>query len=483
MHRKATAWNQHRHHQDPRYNNVVLHVVLQPDGRANRRSTGQVATYRQDGHEVPLMELSPEEGTHEAFGEGATVDTAFAGLHKWRTLSWQRLGQLLDQAGETRFLQRSDGFGRALGQENGDELLYSGILEALGYSRNREPFAELARRLPWHSLREISGAVPHQNRSLAIRCLLLSVAGLRGEETGAAGEPCSSLGARLAEVIRPMNTSAWCFASVRPANQPRRRVAGAATLLARYTESGLLPGLLPMAREETVVALCAALTVGQGGTSLIGRSRALDMAINVVLPLLHAWGLSEGDAALAGSCLRLYRGAPRLAENEITREMVTLLGLSPGNAQAHRMRGRALALGALRQQGLMHLYQMLLEEGSASKNSPWEMPSFGLPLSGAVKERPARYTVPIACQGTPLNLPPATASCCASKGAVLRFHLTIPGALFRCPRARGNARSYQREGLVFVRPVAMIGRRSTDSSPPAQVNGRRARYVSGMIPS
>ncbi len=49
-------------------------------------------------------------------------------------------------------------------------------------------------------------------------------------------------------------------------------------------------------------------------------------------------------------------GAPRLEENELTREMTVLLDLPV----------RTIPLGALRQQGLMHLYQRLLKGASAS---------------------------------------------------------------------------------------------------------------------
>ena len=360
VHQQVAGWNQHGHQQDTRYNNVVLHVV--------QRSTREATTYRQDGRTVPVAELDSLDSKRQPLPEPAqkrTVDAAFSQLQRWRSLSWEQLGQLLDQAGERRFLNKSTAFQTALGQDDAEELLYQGILEALGYSRNREPFRELAQRLPWRMVRNIVRAVPRRSRVLAMRHLLLSVAGLPGETPATTEEAAFSRGDPGSLHITPMEPSAWCFAGVRPVNQPRRRLEGAAALLAGYLDTGLLPGFLSLARDRDATALRNALTVVESRVTLIGKGRALDMAVNVVLPLLHAWGLLRGDRALADSCLCLYRKAPRLAENEITREMAALLlGLpdhtpsvagmyQAGNQPQNMPMGAepALLRGALQQQG------------------------------------------------------------------------------------------------------------------------------------
>ena len=45
LHLKASGWKQHRHHLDPKYGNVVLHVVYQNDCR--------------EEHGLPVLELGP----------------------------------------------------------------------------------------------------------------------------------------------------------------------------------------------------------------------------------------------------------------------------------------------------------------------------------------------------------------------------------------------------------------------------------------
>ena len=53
----------------------------------------------------------------------------------------------------------------------------------------------------------------------------------------------------------------------------------------------------------------------------IGRGRARDMAVNCVLPFLHALAQLRDDAELSQLSLEVYREFPKLQENELTREM------------------------------------------------------------------------------------------------------------------------------------------------------------------
>jgi hypothetical protein len=72
------------------------------------------------------------------------------------------------------------------------------------------------------------------------------------------------------------------------------------------------------------------------------------VAVNVLLPFLHALGQSTGDAALSERVLALYRRYPATAPNRVTREMTLQLGGPKGAAHART---------ACRQQGLIHLYK------------------------------------------------------------------------------------------------------------------------------
>ena len=180
-------------------------------------------------------------------------------------------------------------------------------------------------------------------RAYGVRRILTVTAGL---EEGESAVRTESLG-------EEMDRGEWRFAGVRPGNQPLTRIEGAAALAARFLDAGLVRGLRPAVTGDSLGSLVRALTVNEGGRTLIGKSRALDMAVNHVLPFFHAWGVLVEGGSLAENALRLYWRAPRLAENEMTREMASLL----------EVEGRLLK-GAVAQQGLIQMYREMLADGA-----------------------------------------------------------------------------------------------------------------------
>lgn len=149
-----------------------------------------------------------------------------------------------------------------------------------------------------------------------------------------------------------MRKDEWRFAGVRPGNQPPPRIEGAAALAARFLDTGLVRGLRPAVAEGGPEMLVGALTASEGGRTLISKSRALDMAVNHVLPFFHAWSILVEDGSLAENGLRLYFRMPRLEDNEMTREMASLLEIE-----------RRLLKGAVAQQGLIQMYREMLAGG------------------------------------------------------------------------------------------------------------------------
>jgi hypothetical protein len=87
---------------------------------------------------------------------------------------------------------------------------------------------------------------------------------------------------------------------------------------------------------------------------LIGRSRARDLIVNIVLPFACAWGKANGRAALCRRALRLYRSLPPGGGNNVTRELDALLGSGTGRTAA----------SARRQQGLIHIAKTYCYRGN-----------------------------------------------------------------------------------------------------------------------
>lgn len=346
LHVRASAFRQHGHHHDPAYDNVVLHVVFQDDEGGS--------TVLACGRQVPVVALAP------------WVDHRAQELSRWLTAPsrWQepcrnareRLGDqavaaILERAGEQRFQEKAGAFRDLLAEGEPEEVLYRGLMEACGYSHNREPLRQLAHILPWRRLRAAILECPSAQRIPTAEDILLDAAGLGG-----------------ASPLQPAASPPWQLVAGRPENHPVRRLRGAARLLVRHVEEGLLSALAEAtttAYEAGAHVLASALRV-DGDTAgkacaLIGVGRAREMAVNVVLPFLVAWSEETGDAALGERALALYRRYPNLPSYGVLRTLTAALG-------------RKLTAGARRQQGMLHLFHHHCRQGGCASPSAGNEP-------------------------------------------------------------------------------------------------------------
>lgn len=259
------------------------------------------------------------------------------------------LGRLLDEAGEERFRLKAAHFAAALTEELTSEELYQGVMEALGYTKNKEQFQELARRLSLAVLENSCRGQPHEEKVRILKTLLLGRAGLLPDDKELEqGWPKCCSGE-----FEPMNHSSWRVFRVRPENHPAWRLAGAACLLARFMDERLPEGVLRLVEESCadIGRLEAGFMVGDegyrshGDHALIGQGRAREIAVNIALPFAFAWAEANSQPWLAERALWLYKVYPRLGDNEITRGLIKLLGA----------KASALVDSAQRQQGLLHL--------------------------------------------------------------------------------------------------------------------------------
>src|SRR5687768_837926 len=135
MHLKCADWYAHGHDTDPKYNTVVLHVVLWP------QSVRPVT--RADGVQVPTLVLAD----YITMPSAELLETVSPLVPNLGTLSeepcWQRtqdwpIEQLLaevDKAGDARLLSKAalmEADLEAYGSP--DEVFYRGVMDALGYS-------------------------------------------------------------------------------------------------------------------------------------------------------------------------------------------------------------------------------------------------------------------------------------------------------------------------------------------------------------
>ena len=352
LHIKQSDWDSHGHGGDPNYNGVVFHGALEVHSEETRL---------QSGGQAPVVDLSAllDEETEEEGGP------AGEGLDLWQVLARRGVARpgsmddaeaVLDWAGSQRFQLKARWLSRCIRADGPDQALYQALMEGLGYSSNRRAFIELAGRARYGAVAQAAQRLPAGERFAAIRGWLDACSGL-----SAAGP------ARPRGMGPPMNQAEWRLFRVRPANHPRRRIVGAATLLERFFERGLAEGLGEVVSQagggdsnpdgalgegkvrpaRLTEALCAhALS----GPAFIGPGRAKELAVNAVLPFMHAWWEVAGQGPGPEAAAALYRRYPLLTKNELTREMTS---------QLLPVRWHGAVAGARRQQGLLHLAALL----------------------------------------------------------------------------------------------------------------------------
>ena len=333
LHTSAPGWYAHGHETDPNYNGVVLHVVFSPKGHENTRQQSKM--------HAPIVSLEAVADDLES----ADPDTV-SGLPDIDVLRCSSgIAAMLDAAGDARFLAKSHGFSLDISQAGPDEALYLGIMDALGYASNRKPFRVLAQRVPYATLARFRNEPP-ATRLLAIKAQLLGASGLLSKVDDAE-DPAQlrRLYGCMPRSRRPLGEKDWHLFRVRPANHPVRRIIGAAHIFDACMDDGI------------AVTFAAALSRG-GAKELtarlehrphIGKGRTRDMLINIALPFLHAYATEQGGDELMYAAQAAYAAAPKLQENEITREMRRLCNI-----------GRAVKMTGRRQQGLIHLYRKAL---------------------------------------------------------------------------------------------------------------------------
>ncbi len=379
VHVRQSDWRSHGHHLDHRYGRVALHLFLQGGDGATRMEGGAQI------QEALLSSLSPAPlGASSNGAESLSAPppshlsgshVAAAPLQGLQLLPPRELERALDEAGERRFLRKASAILEDLRMSDAREALYAGLMEGLGYSRNRGAMLQLTRRLPLGRLRKIVGRSADQP---ALEALLLGAAGLLPHQRGflprtpEAIERSAELTHTWRRVEEPLGDGycAWDRAGLRPQNRPERRLVGASYLLERYWSSGLEEGLRQVCESGTPQEIERGLAVsGEGFWAVhldfhlpmarapapVGGNRARDMAVNVLLPFFHARAHLLGNGVLRRRTLDLYRGFPPGQDNEVTREMRALLTASTG--------GCPVINSARRQQGLIHMYRILQGTG------------------------------------------------------------------------------------------------------------------------
>jgi len=380
VHLHATAWTQHGHHRDPRYEDVILHAVLYPPAEApqQRTATGRALptlVLRQYLHGRPLepdqdeARSAPSQATAQAVGRCAQLIP---------DQGTEPLQHLLHIAGEWRLLNKARAVRERIDQAGADQAIYEAFMYACGLSQYKHHFADIARQLPYDRVRQLA-----LQDALLLETALLQLAGLLPESlpAAAADNPhfarlCALRGARLGG-LRSLPL-AWDRAGVRPQNSPERRLAGAARFLARTANPGLAAALESRWREPLAPLALRRELEGlfprpmgfwaehctwtgkrmRQPAALLGAGRVRAIIGNAFVPAALALARRERDRAREEQVHAFFCALPREPENQITKRMLPRV---LGETGTIRLDFRA-------QQGLLQMHEDWCEPNPSCRN-------------------------------------------------------------------------------------------------------------------
>jgi hypothetical protein len=410
LHCDARSWYSHGHANDGHYNSTILHVVFTAEPSALPART-------RSGRTVPLLVIRPDNSVvpdrlsrkvspfalpcrrvHSAVPDSVKFD--------WlETLARQRL-ELKVRRFERRLRELIEEGRRGINEPGRfypgnpddipvptaefswadfsnrdvwDQLLYEGIMEALGYSKNRWPFLTLAQSMKLSFLRRSD-----LSDSGAVMALLFGAAGLL-PSTRTIANPESRLYLRGLRRrwrdLRPsyvgplLQSGDWLFFRLRPSNFPTARLASACFLLPRLFGGDAFREVIATIKEgtshrETLAKLHSCLRPENDAywrhhyyfgpptprpVAGIGVSRRNDMIANVVIPIVLLYARVFHDYRIRDNAINLVSHLPPLQRNAIT-----------GAVERELFDGTRLT-SALRQQGAIRLFSSYCTQGKCAE--------------------------------------------------------------------------------------------------------------------
>lgn len=369
IHLKHAAWQQHGHHVDSRYNDVMLLAVLESESPSVPPCTAS-------GRPIPVVLLRGAlEEDIGSIAERLTVEDypyradGVAGLCSslMQTQGRGFADNLISLAGEWRMLSKARLLRERMDRVGPEQALYEAFVAACGYSSFKSQFRTIAQQFHYDRACQLGRQDP-----FLLETALFHLSGLLPEALPAGTDDVrhyERLHALRKEKLPGLGTLplAWQRLGTRPNNYPERRLAGIALFLARTAAAGLLATLTdiwnetmtPLKRRQAFEALfpkpmgfwatrCSWTgKVMDRPCALLGKQRIRSIIGNVFVPAALAVAHRTDDRRLEERVLEFYGRLPGEADNKVLNVMFPrVLGHKPGLKVTFRL-----------QQGLLQLHQ------------------------------------------------------------------------------------------------------------------------------
>ncbi len=296
LHKNIEDWKEHAHEIDPKYNRVILHVVLSNKNsnsyKIKTKSKRVVPTVNLESYvsrERLQYEYSDESRRSTLKCNGINGGISGDIIRSWlQKLSVERLEYKVRRIEERlkeliRFEKLKEppvSYGEIPVEINPEEMpnfepeysandftnihhwdqvLYEYTMEALGYSKNQFAFLKLARLLSLNKLKLINQSQESKERIFTYEALLFRYAGLLPSIKKIEDKENRAYVAKLKNRLTNLNVStdemseaSWQFFRLRPENFPTIRIAGAAQIIDKILSSALFKSIIKITSDENL---------------------------------------------------------------------------------------------------------------------------------------------------------------------------------------------------------------------------------------
>lgn len=303
LHVYASDWNLHRHQNDRKYDNVILHVVYFNDVLIQ-----QLPTLELNGR-IPMILLDRYDAmmqSHQRLICGNSIQSAdFFMLEKWKErLIIERLER---KAGDILMNLASNG-------NDWEQTCYQLLGKYFGSHINKEPFEQLTRLLDYKLL------MKHKTDSFQLEALLFGVAGFLNKDfveiyPRGLKEEYQFLKHKYG--LKQMYEHEWQFLRIRPVSFPTIRIAWFAQFIRQ------MPFLHKIIETDLFDSINETVAVSDywGNHYVFDKMSKLKpkkmghdfkavLQINVFIPLLYAYGKYSSSEKFIEKAIDLLRQIP-----------------------------------------------------------------------------------------------------------------------------------------------------------------------------
>jgi hypothetical protein len=426
IHHDFTDWHKHFHSKDPKYNRVILHVVL----RWHPRKAVIPPPKTQSGRDIPTLVLEPflteplplvwqrailderrdRVRVIKCYGMNDKVSPHL--IKSWieklaverMELKIRRFDERLRELVDEHRLVVKEPYPRYYDDPSEipppikeytqkdfskkrlwEQLLYEGVMEGLGYSKNQEPFLRLARNLSLEFIHQEMGG-DGEDCVLGLQAMLFGAAGFLASKKVYDDVETRKYLASLRKAWRKirkqyrrevLHEADWQFFRLRPQNFPTVRLAAMSFLLDQLLRKDWMREIIQAFKsengsEDTLSALRTVFTVDATGywaehytlgsrshrptKRLVGLERVHDIIVNTVIPVALLYARIFKDSSVRREALKLYGALPIAEPNSILKLMRSQL-----------LKGPPSVTSASLQQGIIQLYKFYCSDERCSE--------------------------------------------------------------------------------------------------------------------